>query len=137
MRDRTYYFNEGDGAAAVDVMRLGDCSETVTVEYTTLGKGGDDYTCVSGTLTFAPGDGIETFKVPITNDAAWETMEHFDVQLTKISSGNAQLGEVVTSTIYIVDDDNYPQNFPCLEREPPAEPGGYELMWGFIKERYC
>jgi ABC-type multidrug transport system fused ATPase/permease subunit len=135
MRDCSYYFVEGENAT-VDVMRLGDCTEECQVSYTTLGKGGDDFTCVSGTLTFAPGDGIESFTVPITNDDCWETMEHFSVELTKIEKGNAVLGTVTKSKIYIVDDDNYPQNFPCLENDPPTEPGPWELMWGFIRERW-
>jgi len=137
MRDRTYFFNEGDGAATIDVMRLGDCSGAVQVGYSAVGKGGSDYKAVSGTLTFEPGDGIETFKVQISNDATWETMEHFEVQLTAVETGNAVLGSVVQSVVYIVDDDVYPQNFACLEHDPPTEPKPWELMWGFVRERWA
>jgi ABC-type multidrug transport system fused ATPase/permease subunit len=140
MRDRSYFFMEGEGFATIDVMRLGDCAAEVKVGYSTAkGDGavanGSDYTAVHGTLTFAPGDGIESFKVPITNDSQWETMEHFDVVLVAIESGNAVMGGVTRSVVYIVDDDTYPQNFKCLD--DGKQPGGWTLLWGFIKERWA
>jgi len=50
MRDRSYFFSEGDELATIDVMRLGDCTTTVKVGYTTVGSGGGDFTPVHGTL---------------------------------------------------------------------------------------
>ena len=82
--------------------------------------------------TFAPGDGIESFTVPITNDAAWETMEHFTVKLTEVEAGEAAFGTVTSSVVYIVDDDTYPQNFEVPNDEVPD----WTLMWGFIRERW-
>ena len=56
MRDRSYFFTEGDGCATIDVMRLGDCTGQVEVGYSTVGKGGDDFTEVKGVLIFEPKD---------------------------------------------------------------------------------
>ena len=140
MRDHSYYFLESDGHAVIDVIRLGDCTTQVEVGYTTVvtdaAGENDDFTHVHGTLVFAPGDGIKSFSVPLTDDDRWEPVEYFKAKLTVIEQGNAVFGELVCSTIYIVDDDNFPQNFPCLEAEPATAPQPWELMWGFIKERW-
>ena len=53
MRDHQYFYREDDGAAKIDVMRLGDCIDTVRVGFETVGTGGDDFEDVQGVLTFA------------------------------------------------------------------------------------
>jgi hypothetical protein len=55
------------------------------------------------TLTFAPGDTIKAFKVPIINDALHEGDETFAVVLSNPTG--AALGSQSTATITIADDD--------------------------------
>lgn len=58
---------------------------TVTVSYTTgdqTAVAGLDYTAVSGTLTFAPGQTSQTVLVPISDDALDEAAEMFSVTLS-------------------------------------------------------
>ncbi len=56
----------------------------VTVDYliqTGSATSGDDYADTSGTLTFLPGDTIETIVVRLKDDADLETVENFYVQI--------------------------------------------------------
>lgn len=46
---------------------------------------GSDYTAVSGTLNFAPGETVKTITVPIANDTVAEADEFFSVQLGALS----------------------------------------------------
>jgi hypothetical protein len=64
----TYTVNENGGFATITVTRVGGNTGTLSVDYfATNGTavGGLDYTPVSGTLTFQPGDTSKTFTVPI------------------------------------------------------------------------
>src|SRR5690606_19588075 len=93
----------------ITVTRSADVGE-VTVDYATTDGGtateGEDYTPVSGTLTFAPGQTSNTFSVPIIDDDADESDE--TVILTLSNPTGAQLGTPVTATLTIVDDDGLP-----------------------------
>jgi uncharacterized repeat protein (TIGR01451 family) len=63
---------------------------TVTVNYATsdgTATAGADYTAVSGTLTFAPGETTKTINVPVINDALDEPNETYFVNLTSASNG--------------------------------------------------
>jgi len=80
-------------------------SQTVTVRYATAGgtaTPGSDFTAVSGTLTFTPGQTVQTVAVPIVRDLVAEATETFTVGLT--SPAGATLAR--TSAIgTILDDD--------------------------------
>jgi hypothetical protein len=63
---------------------------TVTVDYSTANgtaTAGADYTAVSGTLTFNPGETTKTIDVPVTNDALDEANETYFVNLSNASNG--------------------------------------------------
>ena len=69
-------------------------SQTVTVNFTTAPGGanpataGSDYTTTSGTLTFNPGETIQSISVPVLADADnLETDETFLVNLTGATNG--------------------------------------------------
>jgi len=67
---------------------------TVTVDYATGGgpaTPGVDYTPVSGTLTFAPGETLKTITVQVIGDALLESEEWFYVNLS--SPVNAAIGD--------------------------------------------
>jgi subtilisin family serine protease len=116
-----YGVSEGPGTnptVTITVTRTGDTSGTATVNYTTADA--DNFTVGCGaitgnafarcdfatsldTLTFAPGDTIKTFKVPIINDALHEGDETFAVVLSNPTG--AALGAQSTATVTIADDD--------------------------------
>ena len=101
MRDHSYFFLESEGAAAIDVVRIGKCSDTVQVRYevckpnaggtpaarkkgnAALGQAEDkeDFSSVTGALTFEPGSTLESFEVPLRNDDSWELIESFQACL--------------------------------------------------------
>jgi len=79
---------------------------TVTVYYATsdgTATAGSDYTGVSDTLTFNPGDIIKTFDVPILDDALDEPDE--TVSLMLLNPVNATLSTPATAVVTIADDD--------------------------------
>ena len=77
--------NEGADAAVEFVVSLSRAaSGTVTVDYATengTARAGEDYTAVSGTLTFAAGEREKTVSVPILDDALDEGTETFTLKL--------------------------------------------------------
>ena len=79
-------------------------SAAVTVDYATEdGRGmaataGEDYTPVSGTLTFAPGETAKTVAVPILDDVIDEGEEAFTLLLSNASGARIADG-VATGTI--------------------------------------
>jgi hypothetical protein len=64
---------------------------------------GSDYTAVSGTLTFPPGQTSRTFTVPIINDALKEPSE--SAMLALSNPVNASLGAAPSATLWIADND--------------------------------
>ncbi len=94
-----------DGAATLTVLLSEPTWTTVTLDYTTLdgsAAAGSDYTPISGTLSFAPGETSKTINLPIVNDAVTETAEHFTVSLS--NAVNAVI-ETTAATVTIQDDD--------------------------------
>jgi len=101
---------EASGAPnAVFAVSLSTSStQPVTVHFATADESatdGGDYTGVSGTLTFAPGETIQTITVPINDDTRDELDETFFVLLS--TPTNAVLVDS-TGVGTIVDDDPPP-----------------------------
>jgi hypothetical protein len=81
-------------------------SQPVTVRYSVVPGTATprrDYTPVSGTLTFQPGQTVRRFRVPVTNDTLVEANETFSVRLA--SPVNATLGAGTAHAYTILDDD--------------------------------
>jgi negative regulator of genetic competence, sporulation and motility len=77
--------NEDDGAATFTVMLSNPSSFPVTVDYSTAdgtATGGSDYTAISGTLTFNPGEIAQIISVPINDDHIYEGDETFYLNLS-------------------------------------------------------
>ena len=79
-----------------------DCRE-VTVNYATAdgtATAGEDYTAVSGTLTFATGETTKTVSVAILDDAVSDGGETLTLQLSNVSGHLVALGDAeATGTI--------------------------------------
>jgi Calx-beta domain/Chitobiase/beta-hexosaminidase C-terminal domain len=81
-------------------------ASTVQVSYSVSGgsaSAGSDYTSVSGTLTFPPGERYRFFKLPINNDSSAENNETVQVSLS--SPSGAFIGGKSTYTYTINDND--------------------------------
>ncbi|MBW3650323.1 MAG: hypothetical protein KY458_07125 [Actinobacteria bacterium] len=81
--------------------------QPVTVRYTTVdatATASSDYTPISGTLTFAPGDVTKRLSVEVNGDVEPEPEETFVLRLSQ--STNAVIGKV-DGIATIVDDDGY------------------------------
>ncbi len=106
----TYSVGEGDGSATITVILVNTTSALpVTVNYATTdgtATSGSDYTGVSNTLTFAPGETTQTFTVPILEDALYEAAE--TVTLTLSGPTNATLGPNNPAVLTITDNDPIP-----------------------------
>ncbi len=127
---------EGAHAKTINVLRLGDLSSEVRVDYTTLdGVASErtDYTSARGTLAFAAGESEKSFTVLITDDGFVEPAEGFSVMLSN-PSGPAILNTPASVSLSIVDNDILPSINPVgdtqffvrqhyhdfLDREPDA-----------------
>jgi Tol biopolymer transport system component len=102
--------DEGGGKATVSVSRSGDAAGSLTVGYTTLGgtaTSGSEFTPTSGTLTFAPGETVKQFDVPVFDDTIDEDDETIYLRLTD-ATGTVQFGEPSVAAVLIRDDDPSP-----------------------------
>lgn len=96
----TYEVTESSGEAVVTVQRTGGTQGTISVNYSTTSLGasaGTDYTAVSGTLTFAPGEAAKLIRVPIIKDDIADTGESFSVELLSPSTGGSLIDPYVTT----------------------------------------
>lgn len=111
---------ETAGNAALTVSRLGGTTGTVTVDYVISPKStataGQDYTDVSGTLTFGPGVASAVINVPILDDALSEGPEYIYV-LLKNPSGAAMGG---TSMASLRINDNEANLISVVASDPVA-----------------
>lgn len=97
--------NSTTKTVAFTVSRLGSLSETVTVQYASSSGsawGGSDYTDVSGSLTFNPGETTKTISVTIRGDTTYEPDETFFLNL--FNSTNASLADDRGQATIINDD---------------------------------
>ncbi|MEX8495276.1 Calx-beta domain-containing protein, partial [Sphaerotilus sp.] len=81
--------NEGAGTATFTVTLAGTATTPVTIDYATAdgtAKAGQDYSAVTGTVSFAPGETTKSIVVPILNDTVYEGTETFTVNLANPSS---------------------------------------------------
>jgi uncharacterized repeat protein (TIGR01451 family) len=103
----SYIVNENAGSVTVNVTRIGNLANPVTINYATSNGTATqpaDYTNSSGSLQFAAGETFKTFVVPIIDDASIEPPENINLTLSS-SGGGVIEGAPFTSTITIFDDD--------------------------------
>ncbi len=100
-----YTAGEPGGSLTVTVQRTGGTANNVTVNYATsngTATAGQDYTAVSGTLSFAGGQTSRTFTIPIANDGVPELDETFNLILSD-ATGGGTLGSPNTAVVTITD----------------------------------
>lgn len=103
-----YSVVENGGSVTLTVTRTGSTTGALTVDYATAdgtAAAGSDYTAVSGTLSFADGEGTKTVTVTIDDDSLAEGDETFTVTLSNASAGTIS---AATATVTITDDDLAP-----------------------------
>jgi azurin len=106
----TYTVVEG-AAGSVAVTRANGLGGAVTVGYqvqaaSTATGGGQDYTLVEGTLTFAAGITDQTITIPTVADSLLEGDETIVLKLVNPSTGTVIAPD--TTTIRIIDNGNTP-----------------------------
>jgi hypothetical protein len=100
-----YTGSEVSGFAQLTVILEATSPNTATVEYATIDDtaiAGVDYTPISGTLTFAPGEDTKTLIVPILGDLAIDASEAFTVTIR--APVGAVLCTVIDARVTIADD---------------------------------
>jgi Ca2+-binding RTX toxin-like protein len=102
---------ESAGSASFTIVRGGDTAGTLDVTFGMFGgqnfldtaTPGEDFTDVSGTVTFADGETLKTVVVPVNDDTLPEGNEHIIVNFT---SGSGIVVEPSSTKVYIHDDDS-------------------------------
>ena len=104
---------EGTPSLAIKVVRTGNVSGTVSVDYATsdgTATAGSDYTPASGTLTFGPGELSKIVNIPIINDNLYEGgNETFNLTLSNPTA--PAIVTTGTTTITIGDNETKPSIF--------------------------
>jgi uncharacterized repeat protein (TIGR02543 family) len=101
-----YGVNEADATATITVTLSPASGRLAAVDYATsdgTATAGSDYTAISGTLTFTPGQASLSFTVPVTDDGAPEAVETLNLDLS--SAANATISGTNPVTLSIVDND--------------------------------
>lgn len=105
----SFSVGEDAGSAIIWVSLSQASMGTVSVNYATSDSTAvspGDYTSTTGTLSFAQGEMLKTFTVPIINDTLVEGTE--EVVLSLSNPVNATLGTLSSATLDILDDET-----PC------------------------
>jgi hypothetical protein len=125
-----YLVGEGDGHVTITVKRTGDTSGASTMDYKTQDTdtftvncsikqgqayGRCDFATVVGTLTFAAGETMKTFVVPIIDDSYAEGVETFGVVLSNPTG--ATLGSPSTASVSISDNESVDGTNPILRTD--------------------
>jgi hypothetical protein len=112
----SYGGSEFDGSAKVTAWRLGDPTFEATVDYQTedgTASQRKDYTLSAGKLTFAPGESVKSFVIPIIDNEYVDGLRTLKVKLT--NPIGAVLGTMDTADVTISDDDFGTSGFNPLD----------------------
>jgi uncharacterized delta-60 repeat protein/uncharacterized repeat protein (TIGR01451 family) len=101
-----YRVNENGGAATITVLRSNHTNSIVSVDYATANtpQAGINYSNVSGTLTFNPGETVKTFSVPVIDDGVLNGDVSVPLSLGNLV-GNAIFVNPSAATLTIVETD--------------------------------
>lgn len=149
-----FVVDENAGSIQISVRRLGDLSGITTVDYSTVANTASprtDYTAPFGTLRFAAGENLKTFRLLVTDDNLVEGWEQLNVVLSNpvgaIFHNSSFEGQPPMSLVEIRDNDfGAPTTNPLddtqffvlqhyydfLNRVP--DPGGFTFWTGQITQ---
>lgn len=100
--------DERAGQISLDLTRMGNLSDSVSVGYTTLehtATAGADYDSASGTVTFGPGERSKSLSVSIRDDDFADEMgESFLVTLNNLQ-GEGRFSGPSTVKVTLIDDE--------------------------------
>ncbi|HEX8149367.1 MAG TPA: PQQ-dependent sugar dehydrogenase [Pyrinomonadaceae bacterium] len=99
---------EGGSKAFVQVLRSGDSTVDIYVDYATAdgtASSRKDYTAARGTLHFAPGETLKEFTVLVTDDETDEPDETLTLTLSNFVGSRGQLEAIPSRVLTIQDDD--------------------------------
>ncbi len=96
-----YQVNENSGAALLTVTLDLTTPWPLTVNYTALS--------MSGTLTFAPSQMVQTFTLPISDDHIAENDHAVNLLLSRPPLAQMAYRLIPTATLTIIDDDGLPE----------------------------
>ncbi|GDY18897.1 hypothetical protein LBMAG56_02420 [Verrucomicrobiota bacterium] len=102
-----FVVDEAVGDAVITLVRSGGSLGLVSVQYATAdgsALAGLDYTSSSGVISFADGETVKSFLVPVILDALVETNEFVNLVLSN-PSGGAVLGATNRSILTIVNNN--------------------------------
>ncbi|HEY6045202.1 MAG TPA: DUF4214 domain-containing protein, partial [Pyrinomonadaceae bacterium] len=125
-----YTVDEGAGRVNLTVVRDGDTSTAVSVNYATGDNAGlqdcnvvngiasprCDFSTTVGTLRFGVGERVKTLTIPLVDDAYIEGNETLGLALSGASGAN--LGSFNAATIVISDNDALPASSNPIEQVP-------------------
>lgn len=103
----TYEAAEASGNVPITVTLSNPTTTPVSVSYATQdgsAREGEDYTPITGTLAFAPGQTEATLLLPVIDDDTVEGNETVSLRLFAIA-GNGVPGDPLTAQVILVDDD--------------------------------
>ncbi len=134
-----YEAQETGGSAMATIRRFGNAGSAVSVQATTAdltATAGSDYTAQNVTVSFAAGEVAKNVAVPVTNDAADEGDEGFQLRLGA-PSGLALVGGPAASLVTIKDDERgalvgqwgAPHCLPIVAVHTSVLPTGKVMMW--------
>ncbi|XP_054711257.1 sodium/calcium exchanger 3-like [Uloborus diversus] len=124
-----YTVMESVGQFAVSIIRSGDVSHAVCVDFETedgTAEAGSDYEPLAGTIIFRPGETQQQVFITVIDDDIFEEDEHFYVRLSNPRS--LELATPSIATVMILDDDHSGVfGFQEQAEEVPESIGEYRL----------
>ena len=105
-----YSAKETDAGATITILRSGDLTRKVAVQFTAGGGSSSppsEYQPLSQTVTFNPGDTVKTVVVHLMDDHQFDQNETVQLTLSNPSVGGS-LGSTSTATLTIKDEDGTP-----------------------------
>jgi hypothetical protein len=113
--ENSFSVSEADGTAVISVLRThGFTAGSASVHYQTANGTATqpaDYAATSGTLTFAAGEVVKTFSMPVVLDGVTEPNETVALSLDSPSPGSMTLGTPSSATLTI---KNHEASFPAI-----------------------
>ena len=122
-------YDEGAATYELKVIRSGKVQEPVTVQYKTVdgtATQAEDYTAVSGDITFGQGGREATISISLLDDELAEGAESFTLELTSEAVG-IDLGGRISTEVVIIDNESS-ASFEQFELEVTESSGEVELV---------